>query len=174
MRTKLRYVAIIAGISFVALLASGQSIDDELHFITKTQSPIHEIYLALEGKYHWPLTYEEAPIFLADELTTLRTPTGMTTLIRRASPMSVNLSTEELSASGSERLNVINSLLAAYTQSGNSGSFRTNNSFISYRLLFAEVTGINRHSNQCWTRKYRSESSIFRQYMTSWTKSLSR
>lgn len=107
-----------------ATMLFAQETAGTLHLSTQKPHPLQELLFALKAQYRWSLCYEEAPVLAAGELINKVAPTGMMMLTRRIFPMSVDLSSEQLSATGEARLAVINSLLNMYAKAGNSDSFR--------------------------------------------------
>jgi hypothetical protein len=96
-----------------------------LKITTKGPHPLAETIWAIQNKYNWLINYEEPPVAALNELTDKITPTGHTMLIRSMKPISTVLSMQDAESSSTERqLAIINTILAAYKESGASDSFR--------------------------------------------------
>jgi hypothetical protein len=119
---------IIGLVSLAVLVASAVAADD-LHLITKTDRPLREICQILEERFHWRISYEEAPTVAAQDAASASSQLEGGGLRRRGFPVSIDLAARKSPEgfASSERAYVqeaMDLVLRAYNRSGNLGEFR--------------------------------------------------
>lgn len=138
---------ITALLSLTIFVVSAPAADD-LHMVTKTDQPLREICQALEERFNWRISYEEAPI----EPPRAAASTGLRVEIRgapkRAFPVSIDLAAKQSPGglANREKTDIhgaMDLVLRAYNRSGNLGTFRyvTDDAFIH---ILAVVDGFGK------------------------------
>src|SRR5258706_5429494 len=97
--------------------------EDVLHLAVHGPKPLQDICLQLEEALHWRITYEDPPALVGDELVPATNPGGVSVLVMRALPLSIDVPTENSTSSEVKR-DTVRMLLEAYHRSGNRAVFR--------------------------------------------------
>jgi hypothetical protein len=111
-------IALAAG--FLSSLAGA---NDVLHLAAHSSKPLHDVCLQLEEELHWRISYEDPPVLAGDELAPETNPGGVSHLVMRAQPLSIDVPTKNSTSSEVKR-DAVRMLLDAYHRSGNRAVFR--------------------------------------------------
>jgi len=96
---------------------------DVLHLAVHSPKPLQDICFQLEEALHWRISYEDPPVLAGDELVPEMNPGGVSRLVMRAQPLSIDVPTKNSTSSEVKR-DTVRTILDAYHRSGNRAVFR--------------------------------------------------
>jgi hypothetical protein len=95
---------------------------ERLQITTRSDHPIGDVCRALEAKFHWRISYEDAPVFDQDDLQNGTAPNGVPWLVLRDVPAAVDVPIEA-DMPAIARGQALQGILDAYRLSGGRAGF---------------------------------------------------
>jgi hypothetical protein len=121
MTTEKRIFLKIALATFIVSSPGGA--EDVLHLAVHSSKPLQDICMQVEESLHWRISYEDPPVLAGDELVRETNPGGVSHLVMRAQPFSIDIPTKNSTSSEVKR-DAVRTILDAYHRSGNRAVFR--------------------------------------------------